>query len=165
MVTSRLPTCRRSCPGPWPRTSADGEKTRKNSKGNRKRRPSLNATSNTREAERTVISVGIGEFGLVPLVWVPICTPVSLIPGESTGASIARSPHPHAVPRGCGKAQGRRWSARCCAYDDAMSTEVSTIDPVCGMTVNPDRAAARADYQGRTYYFCCKHCLAKFQAN
>jgi Cu+-exporting ATPase len=37
------------------------------------------------------------------------------------------------------------------------------IDPVCGMTVEPDTAAARFDYQGRTYLFCSKHCLAKFK--
>jgi Cu+-exporting ATPase len=36
-------------------------------------------------------------------------------------------------------------------------------DPVCGMTVDPNRAAASTDYDGRTYYFCCDHCLEKFR--
>jgi len=37
------------------------------------------------------------------------------------------------------------------------------IDPVCGMTVQPSRAAAKAEHGGKTYYFCCKSCLEKFR--
>ncbi len=36
------------------------------------------------------------------------------------------------------------------------------IDPVCGMTVQPDRAAATVDHEGKTYYFCAKSCAQKF---
>ena len=36
-------------------------------------------------------------------------------------------------------------------------------DPVCGMQVDPAKAAGTAEYQGETYYFCSKGCLAKFQ--
>lgn len=39
---------------------------------------------------------------------------------------------------------------------------VEARDPVCGMTVNPQKAAATYDYEGTTYYFCCQHCRAKF---
>jgi Cu+-exporting ATPase len=39
------------------------------------------------------------------------------------------------------------------------------IDPVCGMTVDPARAAGSVDYEGETYYFCGKGCLAKFSAD
>ncbi|HWQ38332.1 MAG TPA: heavy metal translocating P-type ATPase [Burkholderiales bacterium] len=39
-----------------------------------------------------------------------------------------------------------------------------TTDPVCGMTVDPAKAAGSFDYQGKTYLFCSKHCLAKFKA-
>jgi Cu+-exporting ATPase len=38
-------------------------------------------------------------------------------------------------------------------------------DPVCGMDVNPQRAAARYEHEGKTYYFCCNHCMEKFRAN
>jgi YHS domain-containing protein len=38
-------------------------------------------------------------------------------------------------------------------------------DPVCGMMVDPAEAAARVDYEGTTYYFCCTHCAEKFQAD
>ncbi len=37
-------------------------------------------------------------------------------------------------------------------------------DPVCHMKVDPDRARAQAEHQGKTYYFCCPHCAQKFQA-
>jgi P-type Cu+ transporter len=40
-----------------------------------------------------------------------------------------------------------------------------TIDPVCGMTVDPARAAAKLDYNGETYYFCNPRCLERFKAN
>lgn len=35
-------------------------------------------------------------------------------------------------------------------------------DPVCGMQVDPNRAAAKRDVQGRTYYFCSQGCAARF---
>ena len=38
------------------------------------------------------------------------------------------------------------------------------IDPGCGMTVTPAKAAGSTDYNGSTYYFCSKGCLAKFEA-
>jgi Cu+-exporting ATPase len=41
----------------------------------------------------------------------------------------------------------------------------SAIDPVCGMTVDPDHAAGSTTHNGTTYHFCSKHCLAKFEAD
>ncbi len=38
-------------------------------------------------------------------------------------------------------------------------------DPVCGMSVDPASAKASAEYEGRTYYFCCGGCREKFLAN
>jgi P-type Cu+ transporter len=38
-------------------------------------------------------------------------------------------------------------------------------DPVCGMAVDPARAAATASHAGKTYYFCCASCAKKFQAD
>jgi Cu+-exporting ATPase len=40
-----------------------------------------------------------------------------------------------------------------------------TLDPVCGMTVDPERAAASSVYRGRTYHFCSEGCAQRFQAN
>lgn len=39
------------------------------------------------------------------------------------------------------------------------------LDPVCGMTVDPDRAAGSFEYDGKTYYFCSTHCLHRFSEN
>ncbi len=39
-----------------------------------------------------------------------------------------------------------------------------SIDPVCGMTVNPEKCAGSHTYKGTDYYFCGKGCLAKFSA-
>lgn len=36
-------------------------------------------------------------------------------------------------------------------------------DPVCGMSVSPETAKARAEQGGKTYYFCCGGCAEKFQ--
>ncbi len=42
---------------------------------------------------------------------------------------------------------------------------VTMKDPVCGMDVNPEKAAATVEHNGPTYYFCSKSCAAKFSAN
>ena len=38
-------------------------------------------------------------------------------------------------------------------------------DPVCGMKIAPDKAAATADYAGQTWYFCSDSCHDKFVAH
>ncbi|HET7711336.1 MAG TPA: heavy metal translocating P-type ATPase [Thermoanaerobaculia bacterium] len=43
--------------------------------------------------------------------------------------------------------------------------EAEAIDPVCGMKVEPSRAAGSSEHEGATYYFCSKHCKAKFDAD
>ena len=37
-------------------------------------------------------------------------------------------------------------------------------DPVCGMSIDPGKAAGTSNYQGRTFYFCSPGCKAKFDA-
>jgi len=41
---------------------------------------------------------------------------------------------------------------------------MKATDPVCGMTVETEGAAASLEHDGKTYYFCCHHCLEKFRA-
>ncbi|MBS1865720.1 MAG: heavy metal translocating P-type ATPase [Acidobacteria bacterium] len=36
-------------------------------------------------------------------------------------------------------------------------------DPVCGMSVVPEKAAATAEFEGKMYFFCSKSCAAKFE--
>jgi Cu+-exporting ATPase len=47
--------------------------------------------------------------------------------------------------------------------ENHVTGETQAIDPVCGMTVNPDSAAGSYEYHGQTYYFCSTHCLQKFR--
>jgi len=35
-------------------------------------------------------------------------------------------------------------------------------DPVCGMTVAPEKAAGKVEHAGKTYYFCSKGCAERF---
>jgi Cu+-exporting ATPase len=42
---------------------------------------------------------------------------------------------------------------------------MTALDPVCGMKVDPAKAAGSADAHGKTYHFCSQHCLAKFRAD
>lgn len=37
-------------------------------------------------------------------------------------------------------------------------------DVVCGMQVDPAKAAGKSEYQGKTYYFCATACKKKFDA-
>ena len=46
-----------------------------------------------------------------------------------------------------------------------LQKTTGALDPVCGMTVDPQHAAGSSVYQGKTYYFCSKGCVAKFEAN
>ena len=49
---------------------------------------------------------------------------------------------------------------------DPLKTAGSiAVDPVCGMKVDPAKAVFTAQYGGKDYFFCCKGCLEKFQAN
>jgi Cu+-exporting ATPase len=46
----------------------------------------------------------------------------------------------------------------------APAGEVVEKDPVCGMDVAPSRTAHRREHAGRTYHFCGRRCLEKFDA-
>ena len=50
-----------------------------------------------------------------------------------------------------------------------MPTPASTpasnevLDPVCGMTIDPAKAAGTSEYDRKRYYFCGKGCLLEFR--
>ena len=46
-----------------------------------------------------------------------------------------------------------------------QEVRVTEKDVVCGMQIDPAKAAGTSQYQGKTYYFCSKGCKAKFDAN
>src|SRR5690606_35825563 len=45
-----------------------------------------------------------------------------------------------------------------------VTTNISSIDPVCGMTVNPGEAL-RSQYKEKSYFFCSAGCQRKFAAD
>jgi P-type Cu+ transporter len=46
-----------------------------------------------------------------------------------------------------------------------LQKPTGVLDPVCGMTVDPRRAAGAVEHRAQTYYFCSKGCAAKFEAD
>ncbi len=47
----------------------------------------------------------------------------------------------------------------------SQTQEKAEIDPICGMTVDPTRAAGQYEYKGKTYYFCSASCLGRFRSD
>ena len=46
----------------------------------------------------------------------------------------------------------------------ALTVRRGATDPVCGMTVDRDKAVTK-EFGGQTYYFCSNHCLHAFEAD
>lgn len=57
----------------------------------------------------------------------------------------------------------------CCKHHHKTTsttpTDTMILDPVCGMTVDPQKAKGKFDFSGKTYYFCSTKCLEKFAAS
>src|SRR6516164_2096541 len=47
----------------------------------------------------------------------------------------------------------------------APTDSAGVIDPVCGMSVNPDTSKHNFDHNGKTFRFCCAGCRDEFAAN
>ncbi|MEM2106019.1 MAG: heavy metal translocating P-type ATPase, partial [Candidatus Bathyarchaeia archaeon] len=46
-----------------------------------------------------------------------------------------------------------------------MEKKQLVTDPVCGMRIEPETAYSKIEYDGRTVYFCSKHCEEEFKKN
>jgi YHS domain-containing protein len=51
------------------------------------------------------------------------------------------------------------------ASHDQEVTMQAVLDPVCGMTVDPETAAGHSKFEGRDYYFCSVACKTTFDHN
>ena len=49
--------------------------------------------------------------------------------------------------------------------DQQVLPQTHVLDPVCGMTIDPQDAAGTVEYQGQTYYFCHQSCVDQFRAD
>src|SRR5258706_11753222 len=47
--------------------------------------------------------------------------------------------------------------------NEVRTKEKMERDPVCGMTVEPNKAAAKVEHGGKAYYFCAPGCAKRFQ--
>jgi Cu+-exporting ATPase len=45
---------------------------------------------------------------------------------------------------------------------NSEKSENKTTDPVCGMSIDPAKAAASSPHGGKTYFFCSDSCKQKF---
>ena len=52
-----------------------------------------------------------------------------------------------------------------CTHVQPTAEGTETVDPVCGMTVNPATTAHKWSHDGRSYVFCSAGCRAKFAAD
>jgi YHS domain-containing protein len=48
---------------------------------------------------------------------------------------------------------------------DQPAQPAKVVDPVCGMQVDPAKAAGKSEYKGKTYHFCSDYCKRTFDAN
>lgn len=82
--------------------------------------------------------------------------------GAGHGSHAGGSPRGGSpVPHGAARPEGR-----VAPPETEMTTMADTFrDPVCGMEIEPSRAAARELHEGRTYYFCSHGCHREFLAD
>ena len=52
-----------------------------------------------------------------------------------------------------------------CIQNPISRKDIMEKDVVCGMQVDPAKAAGTSEFNGKTYYFCSKGCKTKFDAN
>src|SRR5579864_318394 len=45
-----------------------------------------------------------------------------------------------------------------------MGADQKVVDPVCGMSVDPQKARGTVEHKGKSYYFCSPRCVERFQA-
>jgi Cu+-exporting ATPase len=53
----------------------------------------------------------------------------------------------------------------CCSGTSDVPNSGQHIDPVCGMTVDPENAQAKVTFEATIYYFCSQGCATKFSTN
>ncbi|MBX7184212.1 MAG: heavy metal translocating P-type ATPase [Vicinamibacteria bacterium] len=110
--------------------------------------------------------------GAPPKVTDPVCG-MKIDPARAAGSVRHRGRLVHF----CGKSCQAKFEADPDRYLPAKSKALTmaapavadathlALDPVCGMRIDPAKAAGSTEYQGRTIYFCCQGCLRKFAAD
>ncbi len=98
----------------------------------------------------------------------PVCG-MKVDPAKAAGTARHRGRAFHFCSKGClakFEADPDRYLPKPKSLTMATSAEPErSLDPVCGMMVDPKTAAGSTEYEGRTIYFCCQGCLKKFVAD
>jgi YHS domain-containing protein len=55
------------------------------------------------------------------------------------------------------------WLSTSAVRAQGQKQPTTVKDPVCGMTIDPSKAKGKAEYKGKTYYFCSDDCKSKFE--
>ena len=50
-------------------------------------------------------------------------------------------------------------------FGNKKAATEKVVDPICGMSIDPSKAAATREHDGQTFYFCSEHCAATFDAD
>ena len=82
--------------------------------------------------------------------------------GCSSKAAAAAGPESKATMSGCCGGAGSGGGQE--QHHHHAAAVAGVIDPVCGMTVDPDSSKHRSEYRGTTYHFCSARCRTKFDA-
>ena len=83
-------------------------------------------------------------------------TPNPHLKSERWGTRIVITPRDHSI---------RSWRILERRVSPRVEEAAVKIDPVCGMKVEPQKAAASVEHAGLTWYFCSRGCGAKFEAD
>jgi Cu+-exporting ATPase len=90
-------------------------------------------------------------------------------PTKAAGTSEYRGKSNYFCSTGCkekfDRAPGQYVKAEVFTVISPAHNSSQTIDPVCGMQVDPSKAAAHVEHNGSTYSFCSQGCAAKFHAD
>ncbi len=110
--------------------------------------------------------------GAAPKVTDPVCG-MKIDPAKAAGSVRHRGRLVHFCGKGCQakfEADPDRYlpakskALAMAAAPVAASVELA-LDPVCGMRIDPAKAAGSTEYLGKTIYFCGQGCLGKFVAD
>jgi len=89
----------------------------------------------------------------------PVCG-MTVDPKHAAGAHVHHGRTYHFCSRHCVE----KFKTDPAKYLQQRSPTVTFKDPVCGMDVEPDRAAGQLEHKGQTYYFCSDSCVKRFRA-
>ena len=111
--------------------------------------------------ERAADLLGVGEEELDERVR----SPAGIDVGAETPAQIGVSVLAELVDEWDAIASAEAGARGADAPTDAgdVAEAETAVDPVCGMTVDPETAAASHAYDGETFYFCCEGCADAFR--